>query len=436
MENLCQNIPKSMLKIGHKPLLEHHIDLLKRYSITEIILVVHTLSDVIANYFGDGTSFGVSLHYFYEEKPLGTAGSFYELRNFLSDDDFIVLYGDVMLSMNLSRFIAVHKSKNGIASLALHPNDHPFDSDLVEVDSASFITALHKKPHGSTKYYQNLVNAAVYIMSPKIFDYLPRGRVADFAHDVFPSLCNDRLLYGYITAEYIKDAGTPVRFNQVTRDYESGKIERLNNEHKQRAIFIDRDGVINKEISLLHKLDDFELLPDVSDAIRIINETPFLAIIITNQPVIARNLCSLQELKIIHNKLESLLGLDHAKIDAIYFCPHHPDKGFPDENMDFKISCNCRKPAVGMLIQAAADFNIDLTTSYLIGDSSIDIECGKTIKMKVIQVKRNGEYFVESNIAPDTMVNTLKDAIADILEKEERIEEKKRVINDYHENTF
>lgn len=432
---LCDEIPKPMLTIGGKPLLEHHLILLKRYGITDIILVVHNLAEAIYKYFGDGQAFGVSLYYFHEEKPLGTAGSFSQLQPLLCGDDFLVLYGDVMQSVNLARFIAAHRSKKVIASLVLHPNDHPYDSDLVEIDSSGFIVSLHKKPHDPSKFYQNLVNAALYIMSSKIFNYLPKDVVADFAHDIFPSLCTKQLMYGYLTAEYIKDAGTPVRFDRVSKDYESGKIERLNNERKQQAIFIDRDGVINREISLLHKLDDFELLPQVAQAIRSINNSSFLAIVVTNQPVLARNLCSLNDLKLIHNKMETLLGQEHAKLDAIYFCPHHPDKGYQGENAEYKITCNCRKPAIGMLEQAARDFNIDLSASYMVGDSARDIECGKAAGMEVIQVKCNGEYFVKSSQTPDRMVDNLHAAV-DVVLKQEEMKKGKRDINDCYKNAI
>ena len=115
----------------------------------------------------------------------------------------------------------------------------------------------------------------------------------------------------------------------------------------------------------------------MAEAIRHINSSGYLAIVITNQPVIARGEVTVPELDLIHNKMETLLGQEGAYLDAIYFCPHHPDKGFEGEVPELKIDCNCRKPKPGMLLKAAEDFNIDLNQSWMVGDGKNDIEAGK-----------------------------------------------------------
>ena len=114
----------------------------------------------------------------------------------------------------------------------------------------------------------------------------------------------------------------------------------------------------------------------MSEAIKLINQSGYLAIVVTNQPVIARGEVTWDELHEIHRKMETLLGKDGAYIDGIYICPHHPDKGFEGERPEYKIDCDCRKPKPGLLLQAAQDYNIDLTQSYMIGDSERDVEAG------------------------------------------------------------
>ena len=405
----ASDIPKPMVKVGDIPILEHQILLLKKYGIREITLITGHLAEIIDSYFKDGERFDVTISYYQEEKPLGTTGGLKEIEDQLTDD-FIVLYGDVMVNMNLKKLIDFHYSKKSCCTLVLHPNDHPYDSDLVEINEAGKIIAFHSKPHDPNTYYKNLVNAALYIMSPRVLRYIDKGIKADFGKDTFPRLVDTIELFGYTTAEYLKDVGTPERLAEVNSDFYSGKIDRFNIENKRKAIFIDRDGVINKEVGLLCRLEDFIFLQDTAKAIKEINASEYLAIVITNQPVIARNLCSIERLEEIHKKMESLLGAEHAKLDAVYYCPHHPDKGYPGENPLYKIACNCRKPKPGLIEKAVRDFNIDLQGSFLIGDSWRDILCGKSAGLSTVGV-RTGDGCKHSDLEPDYLFENLYEAV-------------------------
>ncbi|MFH1586991.1 MAG: HAD-IIIA family hydrolase [Candidatus Diapherotrites archaeon] len=408
--SLTHEIPKPMIMVGDKPILGHQIELLKEYGITDITIITHYLSGVIEDYFGNGKKFGVDISYFREEEPLGTCGGIKEIEGNLTQD-FLILYGDVMLNMDLGRLISFHQGKKSACTLVLHPNDHPYDSDLVEVNPENRITAFHSKPHEKGRYFRNLANAAVYIMSPKILKYLGKGKKADLAKDLFPSLVDKEPLYGYITAEYQKDVGTPERLEEVNKDFASGKMARLNMKNKRPAIFMDRDGVINKEVNYLNKIEQLEILPGAIMSVKKINRSDFLAIVITNQPVIARNMCSVAELDEIHRKLETLLAEDKAKLDAIYYCPHHPDKGYPEERAEYKIDCGCRKPKIGLVKTAEEKFNIDLKNSFFVGDADRDILCGKNAGMKTIAV---GGF--RGKEKPDYAFKNLGEAVDFILE--------------------
>lgn len=140
-----------------------------------------------------------------------------------------------------------HFKKKSECTLVLHPNDHPYDSDLVESAKDKQISGFFTKPHDPGKYYPNLVNAGVYILSAKVFPFLEAGVKADFGRDIFPEAVNKLRMFGYNTAEYLKDMGTPERLNEVEYDWQSGKIKRSSYEFKQKAIFLDRDGVVNEE---------------------------------------------------------------------------------------------------------------------------------------------------------------------------------------------
>lgn len=410
LKEKTKNIPKPMLKIGGLPILERQINLLKKHGIKEIVILTHYLSEVIEEYFNDGKSFGVKINYFKEKEPLGTAGGLKEIANKLKRD-FILLYGDIMLDMDITRLVGFHRKKKGACSLVLHPNDHPQDSDLVEIDDNQKIIAFHSKPHPENKYFHNLVNAGLYVMSPKILNYIKKGMKADFGKDIFPKIIKKDRLYGYTTAEYLKDVGTPSRLSEIRKDYLSRKISRLNRENKRKAIFIDRDGVINRHIEQLCKVEDFHLLGGTAKAVKKINSSKFLAIVITNQPMVAMGLCSLEKLGQIHNKMETLLGKKGAKLDGIYFCPHHPDYGE---------RCNCRKPKIGLVKLAQKDFNIDLKHSYFVGDSWRDILCGNNAGVTTIGV-RTGRGCRDIDIKPDYFAKDLLSAVNLVINKKHGI---------------
>lgn len=392
-------IPKAMIPINGKPILEYQVELAKRYGFNEFIFIIGHLGHVIQEYFGDGSKFGCKISYFVEEKPLGTAGALAEIPE-LRDEDFFVFYGDTVMDFDMDTMLKFHQEKKADATLLLHPNDHPYDSDIVGVDNDNMVNHFHNKPHPADLVTRNLVNAALFIFSPKIVGEVQKGVKSHIEKNVLPkALENGLALYGYVTPEYIKDMGTPDRYNDVCNDVISGKVARLNRTNKRPAIFLDRDGVVNYEINLLHNPEDLKLIPGVAEAIRKINRSGYLAVIVTNQPVIARNLCSVEELEAIHAKLETMLGEQGAYLDRIYYCPHHPDKGYPEERPEYKIVCDCRKPKPGMLLKAAEDFNIDLANSVMIGDRQSDIQAGEAAGCG-----RN--IMIESN-RPDALLNAV-----------------------------
>lgn len=417
--NVTQEIPKPMVPVGGKPLLHHQVDLLVKYGFREIVILVNYLKDPIMKYFGNGSNFGAAIYYFEESSPLGTVGGIKEIENLLTGD-FIVLYGDVMISMDLNRFVAFHTSKKSECTLVLHPNDHPHDSDLVEMDDESRVVAFHAKPHPSGVWYHNMVNAGVYILSHKVLGMLQKGIKADFGRDIFPGIYKNVRMYGYHTTEYLKDMGTPERLNKVQNDWIAGKITRSNYGNKQSAVFLDRDGVLNVERSFISKPEELELYSYTAASIKKLNQAGLLTIVVTNQSAVARNLCTEEEVKNIHKKMETELGEQGAWLDAIHYCPHHPDKGFPEENPTYKIDCDCRKPKTGMFMKAIEKFNIDPRTSYMIGDSERDIKAGSNTGCVTIGV-RTGYGIKKTSIIPDFMFSNLAEAVNFIVEEPYRL---------------
>ncbi len=378
-------IPKPMVPFFDKPLLEHQLILCKKYGFDDIKILLHHKGEVISEYFGDGSQLGLKIDYFDEEYPLGTAGAVLNIFHHL-DENFLVIYGDTYLNVDLDRFFKNHIEKRVGATLFVHPNNHPHDSDLVELDQASFVKALHSYPHPNDVWYRNLVNAALFAFNKEsLSSFSDLKTPQDLSKDLLPKmLSRGKKIFGYESTEYIKDMGTPERIASVNKDIENKKHIRLEYSAKKNAVFFDRDGVINIERGLISDLEKFELIEGVSSAIKKVNDAGILVIIVTNQPVISRGDITPDGLKKIHNKMETLLGEDGAYIDRIYFCPHHPDKGFKGEIPELKIKCECRKPSPGMILKAEKDLNIDLEKSWLIGDSTTDIKTAEDVGIKSI----------------------------------------------------
>ena len=382
-----KDIPKPMVKIDGKPLLEHQIELAKKYGSKEFFILSGHLAHVIEEYFGDGEKFGVKIHHIVEPYPLGTAGSLKLLEGKL-DKKFMVFYGDVVMDFDIQSFIEFDaKHPDSIGTTLVHPNDHPYDSDLLEIDKSGRVIKMFPKPHEKNKYYQNLVNAAIYIFSDRIFNFIKDGISQDFGKNILPEIVKrGEILYAYKTPEYIKDMGTAERFEKVKQDFISGKVARLNKQNKRPCIFLDRDGVMNKNMDTNPTVENFTLLEGVPNAVKQINRSDYLAVVVTNQPMIAKGFVTFEEVEETHKKMETLLGNEGAFVNAIYYCPHHPDKGFEGEVPELKIDCECRKPKPGMLLKAAEELNIDLNASWMIGDSNRDIEAGKNAGCKTISI--------------------------------------------------
>lgn len=378
-------VPKPMIPILGKPILEYQLECLRRQGFDDVILVVGHLGHVIKEYFGDGSGnspatgspFGVKIEYVTEESPLGTAGALFLLKEKLGED-FLLLCGDIIFDIDVNRFYEFHKKRGGVATLFTHPNSHPYDSGIIMADEAGRVTNwLHKED--KRLWYRNRVNAGLHFFSHRIFEQglFQELKKVDLDREVLKPLIPTGQLFVYDSPEYVKDMGTPDRFYSVTEDIRSGKVHNKNLSNPQKCVFLDRDGTVNRYVGFLRSLDELELLPGAAEAIRKINESGYLAIIATNQPVIARGEVTVPQLQEIHNKLETLLGQEGAYVDAIYYCPHHPHKGYEGEIPELKIECQCRKPKAGMLLQAAKDFNIDLSCSYMVGDGENDVLCGK-----------------------------------------------------------
>ena len=398
-----KEIPKAMIPVCGKPVLERQIEMAKKYGYSEFIFLIGYLGNQIQEYFGDGSKWNIHIDYYHENRPLGTAGALAEIKDLLSND-FFIFYGDTIMDIDMNRMLDYHFSHHADATLFVHPNDHPFDSDIVILGKDNRIKNFAHKPHSKNFISHNIVNAALFIFNKKIINLIERGKKTHIEKDIFPKCIKKNMkLYGYVSSEYVKDMGTPKRYYAVCHDWETGRVQALNMDHKRKAVFLDRDGVLNIDNGLVFTLDKMELIEQVEKGLNYIHQKGYLAIIVTNQSVIARNLCTFNELDTINAKMETLLGKKHTYIDALYFCPHHPDSGYPEERKEYKIQCECRKPAPGLLLKAAKELNINLAESIMIGDRESDISAGTNA-----HVKRS--ILIPTNI-PGALLTALKKEI-------------------------
>ena len=386
---LYPDIPKPLIPIDDAPVLEREICSLRDQGFTDLILTVAHMGDKIMDYFGNGSRLDVSIQYYKEEQPLGNAGALFKLKEQLVED-FLLLNADAVFDVDFNRMVAFHKMHGGLVTLFTHPNSHPYDSGLLIANENNAVEQWLAKEDARPTYYKNRVNAGLHVISPKVLEMVS--------------------MFCYDSPEYVKDMGTPERFHQVESDFIAGRVQAKNLSNKQKAVFLDRDGVINKYVGFLRDIDEFELLPGVAKAIKKINESGYLCIVVTNQPVIARGEVTVSELEVIHNKMETLLGLEGSYVDAIYYCPHHPQKGYEGEVPELKIDCDCRKPKPGMLLKAAMDYNIDLESSWMVGDGENDVKAGKSAGCKTAYIKR-----LEAKVDADLIVESLLEFVEDYL---------------------
>ena len=413
ISSVASDIPKPMIKIEGIPVLEREIKCLKEQGFTDIIITVSHLGNIIMEYFGDGSGrspvtgkpFGVQIEYYFEKEPLGNAGALFKIKDKLTEE-FLLLNADAMFDVDFNRFVEYHRQHDGLVTLFTHPNSHPYDSGLIVADKSGAVEKWLAKEDARPQYYRNRVNAGLHVMSPKVLDISgiygeDIGKLGndgkpvkvDLDRQLLKPLAGTGKMFCYDSPEYVKDMGTPERYYSVCEDYKKGRVTGKNLKNTQKAIFLDRDGTINKYVGFLRDIDEFEMLDGVAEAIKRINESGYLAIVVTNQPIIARGEVSFAELEEIHHKMETLLGEKGAYLDGIFYCPHHPHKGYKGERPELKIDCECRKPKPGMLFKAAEDFNIDLSRSWIVGDGENDIKAGSNAGCKTALIGTGNENY-------------------------------------------
>lgn len=411
------DVPKPLVPLAGRPVLFRQIDWLFREGVTDVTVLAGYEGALLSSRVHD--EFGDRVRVVVEKEPLGTGGCLSLVRTEVRGPALVVS-GDLVVEMDVAKLASFHRTNAAFVTLTVHPNNHPRDSDLVDMDRRTGrVSGLKLRPHPEDLRYRNVVNASVALVEPGFFDFVPDGTAANFEKDlVVRVLAAGKPVFGYSTSEYVKDMGTPDRLRRAEADWNAGIVRARSLREKQRAVFFDRDGVLNVHRDFITRPDEITLESNALEAVRRVNESPFLALCVTNQPQVARNLIDFDGLDAIHDELETLLGDGGARLDGLFACPHHPDGGFPGENAALKIRCECRKPAPGMLLAAAERFHLDLSQCWLVGDTTADFLAARRVGVRPLGVRtglrgQDGKH----EAAPDFTFDDALQAVQYALEK-------------------
>lgn len=211
------DIPKVMLPIAGKPILAHLIGYMVSYNISEIALSLYHKADMIKQYFNDGSRFGAPLSYVLEQTPRGSGGALYEARDFF-DRTLVVLNGDVLSKVAIDKLLAFHRARSAAATLVVHATPHPLDSDMIEIDHTDRVMRIFRPKPGNQ--FENIANAGMFVLEPVIKPYIAAHGIQSMEQDLIPALINAGFpVFAYETQEYIKDIGTPARFQKVQKEF-------------------------------------------------------------------------------------------------------------------------------------------------------------------------------------------------------------------------
>ena len=399
--------------IGDKTLLEHQVDALLQNGVDNVYVVLPKGSEEATRFLQ--TKGGV--HPIFLSKPLGTGGA---IALAPLDDDLLFVPGNFFFEVDIPSMLRFHREREALLTCLCRPEAHPEKKDVLTLkeNGRGFIILPKETTAARDFFYSNLIPTDFAILSPDLLcTFDPEDPwPLDFRKETLEPTLAVEGLYSYFSTEYALEITNAETLAKARRDFEAGIPAQKCLKNPQKAFFLDRDGTINVFGDFVVRPDMLHLIPGAAEAINKIHDAGYLAICVTNQPVVARGECTPQEMANILANLEMLLGKEGAYLDAIYYCPHYP-KEFPGSDKRFTKECRCRKPRTGLVEEATKAFNIDLSSSWFIGDTCRDVKTGQNAGTHTALLlsgdpnpgKRYGEA------VPEKTYQNLKEAIDDIL---------------------
>ncbi|WP_343066935.1 HAD-IIIA family hydrolase [Nitrospirillum iridis] len=386
--------PPSLTDIGGTPLLGRQLEMIARSALREVLVLTGADVQAIAGYCGDGGRWGLRVR----TAPAGDA--------ILSNDTAVILPGDLVLDVDLDRLLDHHRRHGADATLLVQPVERPAEADLVDLDGQGRVRGVLPRSWPADQDAHNLTWPGPCVLEPAVLTMGPGALAGRGLLDRLRAA--GRAVQGYRSPEYVRSIRTPEGLARARADVASGLVERLSLRRPLQAVFLDRDGVLNVERSHIKTPDELEVVPSAARALARLNRAAYRTPVVTNQAAVARGLLTLEGLDAIHARLETRLGAEGAYVDRVYFCPHHPDPTLAGGVPALLVQCDCRKPGPGMAHAAAADLNIDLSRSWMIGDSSTDMGLARSCGLGGILVReghggRDGKCPAQPHVVVDDM---------------------------------
>jgi histidinol-phosphate phosphatase family protein len=373
LASILGDLPKALVPVADRALLHYLLTDLAAAGVSEVLLLAGPGGESLREAAGVLAPAGLAVHTEIEPYPRGTAGALHPVAHRLRER-FLYVLGDVFTALDWSRLAAAGEANGGLGTLLVHRSSHPEDSDLLALDDGDRLAGwVGRGPGGrSTAAVPTaaLTNAGVAVLHRRLLDYVPPDRATDFFGEVIPRRVDARAaLYGYRSAEYVKDLGTPERLREVDGDVRAGRVK-----NRAEAVLLDRDGVLTAEVGPVTHPDQLRLLPGAAEAVGRLNRASIRTAVVTNQAVVARGLCSALAVDAIHERLAVLLAEAGAHLDGVYVCPHHPETHHGEGDPALRGPCRCRKPSVGLVESALAELSVPAWRAVVVGDATVDLQ--------------------------------------------------------------
>jgi mannose-1-phosphate guanylyltransferase/phosphomannomutase len=400
---------KCLLKIRGKSILEWQVKFFSAHGVSKFLLLLgYAAHDVLLEAAVIAERYGVNIEVEIEDQPLGTGGALLHALP-RTNEIFFLTHGDLILDTQLRGLIEAIKSADFDVSLLYHPTNHPDDSDLIQVQNHDTVVKIVTKPHN--EYLgRSLGNAGVYAFRRSaLLEYSRSLEVGfgryDLDRQLLPKLlANQARIAAIRNVGFVKDVGTPERYDYVESNWES----LMDVPGRRPAIFLDRDGTLNELQGFITTPQQIKLVKDAAQVVAEFRRLGFWVLVITNQPVIARGEVSVEGLDEIHGKVERGLLNCGTIVDDFFYCPHHPEAGFEGEVPELKIACKCRKPEVGLIEKAKTIYPIDMSKSWMIGDSWRDAQLARAVGIRSILLSEDGDGKVSADFYAKTLTRALE----------------------------
>lgn len=381
LSSINLGLPKFLTPVGSKTIADLIFEEIYKTGIKKILLLLGLGSSPILEYVNKSEWCDFfEIEYMIESEELGTGGALLSAARKL-DERFLLMCGDIYTRGAILNFI--QSSTEAPNSILTRASDHVYDSNLVEIDEGGFLRSVKLKPHNAGEALRNraLTGISIWTKSSLLeLTTIQNEKKFDLDKEGIRKVLNSGHQFKVITATgIIMDIGTPDRL-KISRDTEIEGTKRT------KAVFLDRDGVINLENGHISSPEQLDIFPDLANFILKIRQAGYKVYVITNQPVIARGEATFKDLEEIHAKIDSYLGKHNTLIDEYFVCMHHPDSGFAGEVVTLKIDCECRKPKPGLLVSAIQKHQIDTGKSVMIGNSKSDYLAAKAVGVTYLNI--------------------------------------------------